>query len=166
DVRQGGNLRGSFRQGCGSQNITQNNPYILALLEAGQDQRNIRLARARAKSGETLKKIVARQRAFQVTVSLKRTEEVGAVEQRLTQPMAVAENQERVVQEDMIGIKKLRELRIALRDQPFHEAERLVGIRSLGQQPQQRRERALRQVRLQSCQLPLCSLGVAERSRF
>src|SRR5215510_1227374 len=98
----------------------------------------------RAKAGEMVTIVFPAQRTLQVFLPLERIKDVLIMNQRLAQPVAVAKQGNRVMQQNSIAVQRADELVAALADQTLEEVQCLIGIRGLSQQQPQRRDHLMR----------------------
>ena len=110
-VGQGGDLGCGLGQSCDAQHIAQHDADVLAPLEAGQQRGSVGFQRARAHAGEALLKLFARMGAIQVALAHEGVEEVGIVDQRLTQPGTVTKHHHRVVHQRRMFFKQVQQFR-------------------------------------------------------
>lgn len=105
-IGQGRDFRGRLGQGRDLQHIAQHDADILAPLEARQGQRNIVVQRARPEARQALMKFFLGKTAIKISLPQKGREQVGILDQRLSQKPAVPENHQGVVRQKIMLLEQ------------------------------------------------------------
>ena len=133
-VRQRGNLRRGLGQGGDTQHIAQQNTDILAALEARQQYRGVVLQRARPEAGEGLLNLFAGAAQIQTLVAQQALEKLGVVNQRLAEKLAITEDHQRVMDQEVMLVEAGDDIR-GRRGQLLEEIKRRIRIGQIrGQQ--------------------------------
>ena len=136
-IGQGRDFRGRFGQGRDLQHIAQHDADILAPLEARQGQRHIVVQRARPEARQALVKFFLGKTAVKISLPQKGRQQVGILDQRLSQEPAVAENHKGIVRQKIVLLQQAHSFsRLA---QALKQKQSAIRVRGFRQQARQGR---------------------------